>query len=82
MRSGVVYQAGYHALAGWRVGIDHGSFVTRYLHLSRILVAEGQRVTSLTIIGLSGNSGDSDGPHLHVEAFRDFSTPLDPGGCF
>jgi len=82
MRVGAVYQAGYEASAGWRVGIDHGGFNSRYLHLSQVLVKRGQRVTSLTTIGLSGNSGASTGPHLHVEVFRSFDEPLDPGGCY
>ncbi|WP_250111326.1 peptidoglycan DD-metalloendopeptidase family protein, partial [Escherichia coli] len=40
---------------------------TRYLHLNKILVTKGARVTRGGAIALSGNSGRSSGPHLHYE---------------
>jgi flagellar hook assembly protein FlgD len=52
---------------GWGncVIVDHGTFQTRYAHLSKINVSEGQQVETTTILGLSGNTGASDGEHLH-----------------
>lgn len=38
-----------------------------YCHLSKPLVSPGQRVTAGQVIALSGNTGNSSGPHLHYE---------------
>lgn len=51
---------------GWTVLIDHGLEVyTNYGHLSKTLVEEGTIVERGDIIGLSGNTGRTSGPHLH-----------------
>ncbi|HYO87840.1 MAG TPA: M23 family metallopeptidase, partial [Candidatus Limnocylindrales bacterium] len=42
-----------------------GTFTTIYGHLSDILVTKDQKVTAGDRIGLSGNTGFSEGPHLH-----------------
>jgi murein DD-endopeptidase MepM/ murein hydrolase activator NlpD len=48
------------------VAVDHGQgLITLYMHLSQIKVQEGQTVATGQILGLSGNSGRSTGPHLH-----------------
>lgn len=55
---------------GWgnHVVIDHGDNVfTRYAHLTKANSAIGAQVTAGTVIGLSGSTGLSDGPHLHFE---------------
>jgi murein DD-endopeptidase MepM/ murein hydrolase activator NlpD len=75
---GVVEFAGPWDNYGLTIDIDHGNGVaTRYAHLSRIKVKEGQRVTRSTVIGLLGNSGRSTGAHLHYEV-RVADTPRDP----
>jgi len=40
---------------------------TAYLHLSQFKVTQGQQVAAGDVIGLSGNTGGSTGPHLHFE---------------
>jgi murein DD-endopeptidase MepM/ murein hydrolase activator NlpD len=65
---GVVQFAGYHPQYGHVVDIDHGNdLVTRYAHLSKILVQEGAVIQRGRPIGASGNTGRSTGPHLHFE---------------
>ena len=53
---------------GRHVEVDHGfGYVTRYAHMSRIDVEEGQVVKRGDCLGLSGRSGRITGPHLHYE---------------
>lgn len=70
--------------AGWNdqgygnlVIVENGSYRTYYAHLSNIPVSVGDVVSSGTTIGLSGNTGNSTGPHLHYE-IRSNGTPIDP----
>lgn len=65
---GVVIMTRKHPYAGNYVVIQHGStYKTRYLHLSKILVRKGQKVTRGQRIGLSGKTGRVTGPHIHYE---------------
>ncbi len=67
-RAGRVIFTGWKGGYGKLVGIEHeGDFSTWYGHLSRIRVRVGQTVTKGKVIGLSGNTGVSTGPHLHFE---------------
>ena len=51
------------------VVIDHGQqFTTMYMHLSKIEVKVGERVTKGQRIGLSGATGRVTGPRLHMSA--------------
>ncbi len=75
---GVVTMAGPWDRYGNTIDIAHGNgIITRYAHLSRIKVKEGQRVTRSMVIGLVGNTGRSTGAHLHYEV-RVADTPKDP----
>jgi murein DD-endopeptidase MepM/ murein hydrolase activator NlpD len=70
---------GYVIEAGWSdsgygqyVLIDHGNgFRSRYAHMSQILVQAGQVVEKGERIGLVGSTGNSTGPHLHFEIYKD-----------
>ncbi|HTB34551.1 MAG TPA: M23 family metallopeptidase [bacterium] len=66
---GVVLLARHHlALSGNTVLLDHGyGLVSAYFHLSRLAVSPGQKVAKGQVLGLSGHSGLSAGPHLHFE---------------
>ena len=67
-RAGKVIFAGRKGGYGKVVGIEHeNDFTTWYGHLSRIRVKTGQWVSQGKVIGLSGNTGISTGPHLHFE---------------
>jgi hypothetical protein len=66
--SGTVTTAGWSGGYGRMVEIDHGNgFVTRYGHMSQILVKEDQKIRPGQIIGRVGSTGRSTGPHLHYE---------------
>ena len=66
--AGTVKSAGWESGYGNSIDIDHGfSYLTRYAHLSQILVKEGQSVKRGDLIGKVGNTGKSTGPHLHYE---------------
>ncbi|MCC6212662.1 MAG: M23 family metallopeptidase [Burkholderiales bacterium] len=65
---GVVQFAGFHPQYGYMVDIDHGNdLVTRYAHLSKVLVKEGEVLQRGRRIADSGSTGRSTGPHLHFE---------------
>ena len=65
---GVVVHAGWLSGYGRLVKIKHEHGIeTRYAHLAKIRVKEGQRVSRGELIGDMGNSGRSTGTHLHYE---------------
>ncbi len=61
-------QGGYNYGYGNVIAIDHGNgYSTLYAHLSQINVVPCQSVYAGTVIGYSGNTGNSFGAHLHFE---------------
>ncbi len=65
---GVVIYSGWKTDFGKLVTVDHGyGYRTRYGHLMKIYVKNGQRVKRGDTIGALGNTGRSTGPHLHYE---------------
>ncbi|MBP4140976.1 peptidoglycan DD-metalloendopeptidase family protein [Flavobacterium sp. P4023] len=63
--AGVVEQSGFTAGNGNFVKVKHnGTYSTQYLHMSKILVKRGQRVSQGQVIGLVGSTGLATGPHV------------------
>ncbi len=76
--AGTIISAGSDGGYGNAIDVDHGNgIVTRYGHLSAVLVKEGDVVTPLTTIGRLGSTGRSTGPHLHYEV-RVNDEPVNP----
>ncbi len=77
--NGVVVYAGWNDWGyGNVIAIDHGNGIqTIYAHLSQLNVSCGDFVYQGDTIGLMGSTGNSSGPHLHLE-FRDGNTPQNP----
>lgn len=83
-RAGVVILADERGRSAYGkvVKIDHGEGVyTKYAHLSRIDVAKGDWVAAGEQIAAIGNSGQSTGPHLHFEYYRN-GARIDPMTAF
>ncbi len=75
---GTVVKAGRSGGYGRMVEIDHGNgFSSRYAHMSRILVKPGQKIKNGDVVGESGSTGRSTGPHIHYEVRRK-GQALDP----
>ena len=56
---------------GNEIIVNHGfGYRTRYAHLSRFNVKPGQKLKRGDVIGYSGNTGKSTGPHLHYEVLK------------
>ena len=65
---GVVSKASWYGSYGLFISLEHGGDLqTRYGHMSRLNVAEGQTVRKGDVIGYVGSTGRSTGPHLHYE---------------
>lgn len=75
---GRVTFTGWDGAYGICVTINHGNAVTtRYAHMQRSVVKEGQMVNRGELIGYVGNTGRSTGPHLHYEV-RVGGVPVNP----
>ncbi len=75
---GVVLGSGWQPGYGWCVLLQHDNgYNTLYAHLSALSVASGKAVRQGEVVGLSGSSGTSTGPHLHYEVWQNGQL-LDP----
>ena len=66
--AGTVTFSGYKGSYGYMVVVNHGNGVeTYYGHCSKLYVKAGQQVNQGDVIAAVGNTGNSTGPHLHLE---------------
>ncbi|MGE0284492.1 MAG: M23 family metallopeptidase [Rhizobiaceae bacterium] len=76
--NGIVTKSGWNGGYGRMVEIDHGNGLSsRFAHMSKVLVREGERIKTGDVVGLVGSSGRSTGPHLHYE-IRKYGAAIDP----
>ena len=77
--AGVVTEAGWAGSYGYRtiVTLADGTEIW-YAHQSRILVHVGEHVERDAVIGEVGSTGNSTGPHVHLEVRPHGGEPVDP----
>lgn len=68
MMHGEVVKVGSDKRSGNYVTIRHGDYTVSYCHLSKALVKKGTQVLPGEVVAISGNTGRSTGPHLHITA--------------
>jgi len=71
MFPGTVIKVGQDSRSGKFVTVRTGDYTISYCHLSQQLVKENEFVNAGTNIAISGNTGASTGPHLHITAKKD-----------
>lgn len=77
---GEVVNTGYGPVTGFYITVNHADgWNSRYLHLNKIKVVKGDKVLRGNVIALSGASGRTNGPHLHLELshHQKLSNPMD-----
>jgi len=79
MSSGTVILAGWQGGYGNKVEIRYwDGTVSWFCHNSKLLVKEGDAVTPGEVVSMSGNTGHSTGPHVHVEIHPNDGSPIPP----
>lgn len=68
MMFGEVVKVSADKRSGKYVTIRHGDYTISYCHLSKALVKKGAQVLPGEVVAISGNTGRSTGPHLHITA--------------
>ena len=71
MFPGTVIKVGQDSRSGKFVTVRTGDYTISYCHLLQQLVKEKEFVNAGTNIAISGNTGASTGPHLHITAKKD-----------
>jgi murein DD-endopeptidase len=81
--NGEVIQVNVSDLGGKQIIIMHDNgYKTGYAHLSQQLVIKGEKVKKGQKIALSGNTGKSTGPHLHLTLTNPSGQKIDPESIF
>lgn len=69
---GIVSFAGWSGGSGNLVALEHGlGFSTYYAHNRQVVVKAGQKVKRGDVLGYVGSTGNSTGPHLHYEVWKE-----------
>lgn len=68
MMPGEVVKVSSDKRSGNYVSIRHGNYTVSYCHLSKALVKKGAQVLPCEVVAISGNTGRSTAPHLHITA--------------
>ncbi len=78
IQGGKIVAAGWNTAFGWRIRIQHADgTASLYAHMSKMFKTYGT-VSAGTLIGAVGSTGNSTGPHLHLEVRTAANVPLDP----
>lgn len=76
---GVVFSISTVGDGGNQIILKHDNgYKTGYAHLNKILVKKGDKIKQGDVIGLSGNTGKSTGPHLHLTLTDASGAKVDP----
>lgn len=76
---GTVKTASYSDSAGYYVKIiNEAGWIVTFMHMDSLAVTAGQKIEQGDFVGYSGNSGNSTGPHLHLEVLDPKEVPVNP----
>lgn len=79
VHSGTVKEAGWAGSYGYRIVLELGDGTeVWYCHLSSMNVSAGSEISTKDVIGNVGSTGNSTGPHLHLEVRPGGGDPIDP----
>ena len=79
IKPGTVYKRWYDGRGGNQIIINHDDGTkSGYAHLKDFVANEGERVNAGSVIGYSGNTGNTTGPHLHFTYTDESGNKVDP----
>lgn len=75
---GKIIKVGCDKRSGKYVTLQHGNITISYCHLSNVIVTTGSIVHPGEIIAVTGNTGHSSGPHLHLTCKKNDGKTINP----